>query len=228
MPWPANAASPWIRMGSDGNEPGGSMWSWLARTMPSTIGSTVSRWLGLAASSTRMSSPDRALVLADGAEVVLHVAGALHGAGIDVALELLEDLVVALADDVGEHVEAAAVGHAEHRRRRARRRRPPTGSVSRIGMRRLGALEPEALGADVLGGEELLERLGGVEPLDDAALAVLGQLERRRPRACSGSSAARRCPGCACTRCRWCGSTRRAARRAGRRASACRCRRRRR
>ena len=29
---------------------------------------------------------------------------------------------------------------------------------------RLGPLEPEALGADVLGGEELLERLGRVEP----------------------------------------------------------------
>ena len=51
--------------------------------------------------------------LALGAEVVLHVAGALDGARVDVALELAEDLAVLLADDVGEHVEPAAVGHAD-------------------------------------------------------------------------------------------------------------------
>src|SRR3712207_8489388 len=39
-----------------------------------------------------------------GAQVVLHVPGALHGAGVDVALELAEDLGVALAEDVGQHV----------------------------------------------------------------------------------------------------------------------------
>ena len=39
-----------------------------------------------------------------------------------------------------------------------------------------------------------------------------------RPRPWTGSSAAPRCPGCACTRRRSCGSRRRAARRAGRRA----------
>ena len=38
---------------------------------------------------------------------------------------------------------------------------------------RLGALEAEALGADVLRGEEPLEGLGGVEPLEDAQLGVL-------------------------------------------------------
>ena len=61
--------------------------------------------------------------LAGLAEVVLHVARALGRLGVDVALELLEELVVGLADDVGEHVEPAAVGHAHHRRRA--RRRPP-------------------------------------------------------------------------------------------------------
>ena len=48
-----------------------------------------------------------------GAEVVLHVAGALHRPRVDVALELAEDLAVALADDVGQHVEPAAVGHPD-------------------------------------------------------------------------------------------------------------------
>ena len=39
--------------------------------------------------------------------------------------------------------------------------------------RRLGPLDAEALGADVLRGEELLERLGGVETLEDAVLLLL-------------------------------------------------------
>ena len=58
MPWPANAASPWMSSESAGNEPGGSIWSWVALTMPITTGLTVSRWLGLAANSRRMSAPD--------------------------------------------------------------------------------------------------------------------------------------------------------------------------
>ena len=89
------------------------------------------------------------------------------------ALELLEDLVVALADDVGQHVEPAAVGHADHRRVE-----PGVGGHRQDLVedrdRRLGAFETEPLGADVLRGEELLERLGGVEPLEDALLALLG------------------------------------------------------
>ena len=52
--------------------------------------------------------------LAVRAQVVLHVARALGGLRVEVALELLEDLPVGLADDVGEHVEPAAVRHAHH------------------------------------------------------------------------------------------------------------------
>ena len=47
------------------------------------------------------------------AEVVLHVAAAVMQFGIDVG-ELAEDLLRALAHDVGQHVQPAAVGHAEH------------------------------------------------------------------------------------------------------------------
>ena len=50
----------------------------LARAMPSTTGSTASRWLGLAASVSAISRAVRRLVLAGRAEVVLHVAGALR------------------------------------------------------------------------------------------------------------------------------------------------------
>ena len=37
---------------------------------------------------------------------------------------------------------------------------------------------PKRFWPDVLGGEELLERLGGVEPLEDVALVVGGELGR--------------------------------------------------
>ncbi len=65
----------------------------------------------------------RADVLARRPEVVLDVAGALHRVGIEIALELTEDGVVALAHDVGQHVEPAAVGHPQHTRLPTRRRR---------------------------------------------------------------------------------------------------------
>jgi hypothetical protein len=66
----------------------------LGAAMPTTTGSTASRCDGLAASSTGWSLPLRAVNLPGLAEVVLHVARALGGVGVDVALELLEDLVV--------------------------------------------------------------------------------------------------------------------------------------
>ena len=114
----------------------------------------------------------RADVLALHAEVVLDVAGALDRRRIDVALELGEDRLVALAHDVGQHVESAPVRHAEHGGVEAR-----VGGVRQDlvehGNRRLGTFDAEALRADVLGGEELLERLGGVQPLEDAVLALL-------------------------------------------------------
>ena len=46
------------------------------------------------------------------AEVILHVAVAGHRVREVVVLELAEDFLVRLAEDVGEDVEPAAVGHA--------------------------------------------------------------------------------------------------------------------
>ena len=47
------------------------------------------------------------------AQVILDVTGTLNGLGVDVALELAENLRVGLAGDVGEHVEATTVSHAD-------------------------------------------------------------------------------------------------------------------
>ncbi len=111
-------------------------------------------------------------------QVVLHVARALDGVGVDIALELPEELRVRLADDVGQHVQTSAVRHAEH-----------GGVEALIGCllqhcvedrdERLCALQAEPLLAQVLGGQELLERLGSVEAVEDVALVVDGQLARR-------------------------------------------------
>ena len=60
---------------------------------------------------------------------------------------------------------------------RCRRRPRRSSSASSIGIRRLGALEAEALVAHVLRVQEPLERLGRVQPLEDVAL-VLGRQRR--------------------------------------------------
>ena len=62
--------------------------------------------------------------LALGAEVVLHVAGALDRVGVLLALELAEDLPVGLAGDVGEDVEPATVRHTDAHLVQSRPRRP--------------------------------------------------------------------------------------------------------
>jgi len=60
--------------------------------MPSTTGSTASRWLGFAARVTPIVRPDAAVYLPLAAEVVLHVAAATGHVRIELALELTEDL----------------------------------------------------------------------------------------------------------------------------------------
>ncbi len=113
------------------------------------------------------------LVLADRAEVVLHVAGALRARRVELALELAEDRGVRLADHVGEHVEPAAVGHAEHDVAHA-----GVGGegAQRVEHRheRLGPLEAEPLLPEVLRVQEALERLGRVQPLEDPVLLRRG------------------------------------------------------
>ena len=113
----------------------------------------------------------RRLVLADRAEVVLDVARALGAGRVELALELAEDLRVRLADHVGEHVQTAPVRHAEHDVAHARVARARAERVEH-GHERLRPFEAEALLPQVLRVQEPLERLGRVEPLEDAVLLL--------------------------------------------------------
>ena len=140
------------------------------------------------ASVTGSSMPVAGGELAARALVVLDVAGALHALWVEVALELGEDLAVGLADDVGKDVQAAAMGHAEHRFLDPALRRLVEDGVEKRD-RRLGAFEPEALLADIAGVQEALEGLGGVQPLEDMVLLLWRAACRARPRRGAGSSA---------------------------------------
>ena len=105
--------------------------------------------------------------------MVFHVSRPLHRLGIQIAFELLEDLAVGLADDVGQDVEPAPVGHAHDRLVEAL-------ADGRFEDRvedddgRLGTFEAEPLLADVAGVEESLEDLGGIEAIQDVPLLLGG------------------------------------------------------
>ena len=114
------------------------------------------------------------LVRAGGAQVVLHVARALRGVRVGVALELREDLGQRLADGVGQHVQAPAMGHADHGLLHARARGVVEDAVQQRD-ERLAALQREALVADVLRVQEALEALRLHQLLQDAPAG------RRRP-----------------------------------------------
>ena len=72
---------------------------------------------------------------------------------------------------------------------------------------RLAALQREPLLPDVLGLQERLERLGAVEPPQDVQLLLARRACRAGSPRAPGSRPAPPGPGCACTRCRPCGST---------------------
>ena len=83
----------------------------------------------------------------------------VDGVGHEVLGELLEDQLERFAQDAGEHVEAAAVGHAHDDLVDAGLRAVLDDGVER-GDERLAALERETLLADVFGVQEMLEELG--------------------------------------------------------------------
>ena len=104
--------------------------------------------------------------------MVLHVSRSLNGVRIHVAVELTEDVVEGLTDDVGQDVQAAAVRHPHHRFDHALVRGELEDEIEHRD-ERLGPLERETFLSRVLGLKELLERLGGVEAVEDVLLVVL-------------------------------------------------------
>ena len=147
----------------------------LARTRPSTTGLTASRWLGLGVSERWIGVLVGRDVVGREPEVVLHVAVAGDGLG-QVLLELGEDHPVGLVQDVGQDVEPAAVGHPQHDLADPELRRPLDDRVEQRD-EHLAAFEREPLLADVVGRQEGLEQLGGVELEDDPPL--LPEVEAR-------------------------------------------------
>ncbi len=112
-----------------------------------------------------------------GAEVVFHVARAVHVLGLEAAaLELVEDRAVGLGEHVGEDREPAAVRHADDDFLQTEIAAALDDLLHR-GDQRLAAVEAEALGAGVLDLEELLEALGLDQLVQDRPPAALGEAD---------------------------------------------------
>ena len=205
-PWPAKAASPCIRMPATSRPLASSpRCCCFARTLPSTTGSTASRCDGLAASD-RWTVLPADLAVARGAEMVFDVARAVDVLGIGrIALELGEDRGKRLADEIGEHVEPAAVRHADHEFADAELAAAAQDRLERR-HQRFGAFDAKPLGAGVAPVEKPLEGLGrGQGPQNlffyCRPTAPGGPVASR---IFPGSRPARPAPGCACTRRRSC------------------------
>ena len=111
------------------------------------------------------------LAVRRGAEVILHVARAFDVVGRGrAALELVEHRAVRLAHHLGEHVEPAAMRHAEHDLLHAEIAAALDDLLQRRDQR-FAAVEAEALGAGELGVAEFLETFGLDQLVEDRALA---------------------------------------------------------
>ena len=117
------------------------------------------------------------LAVGRGAEVILDVAGAFDRVGIGrAALELVEQRAVRLAHHLRQHVEAAAMRHADHDFLHAEIAAALDDLLQR-GDQRLGAVEAEALGAGELDVAELLEAFGLDQLVEDGAAALAGEAD---------------------------------------------------
>ena len=111
-----------------------------------------------------------------GAEVVFDVGRALDILGIGgIALEFREDGREGLADEIGQHVEPAAMGHAHHHLIDAELAAALQDLLQRRD-RGLAAVQPEALGAGIFAVEEALEDLRRRQPLQYRELTLGGEL----------------------------------------------------
>ena len=117
------------------------------------------------------------LAVGRGAEVVLHVAGAFDLVGRRrAAFELVEDRAVRLRHHLRQHVESAAVRHADHDLFDAERAAALDDLLQRRD-HRLAAVEAEPLGAGEFQVAELLEALGFDQLVKDRALALAGEVD---------------------------------------------------
>ena len=109
--------------------------------------------------------------------MVLDVAGAFDRVGIGrAALELVEQRAVRLAHDLREHVEAAAMRHADHDFLHAEIAAALDDLLQR-GDQRLGPIEAEALGTGELDVAEFLEAFGLDQLVEDGAAALAGETD---------------------------------------------------
>ena len=107
--------------------------------------------------------------------MIFHVAGAFDLVGrCRAALELVEDRAVRLAHHLRQHVEPAAVRHADDDLLDAERAAALDDLLQRRD-HRLAAVEAEALGAGEFQVAELLEALGLDQLVEDRALALAGE-----------------------------------------------------
>src|SRR6185437_15065084 len=111
------------------------------------------------------------------AEVIFHVARALDLVGRSrAALELVEDDTVRLAHHLAQHIEPAAMRHAESNLFQAKLAAALDDLLERRN-HRLRAIEPEALGAGIFDVEEILEALSFDQLAEDRALALPRELD---------------------------------------------------
>ena len=104
--------------------------------------------------------------------MVFDVGRALDVLGIGgIALEFREDRGEGLAHEIGQHVEPAAMRHADHDLVDAELAAALQDLLQRRD-RGLAAVQAEALGAGIFAVEEALEDLGRGQPLQDRALAA--------------------------------------------------------
>ena len=118
------------------------------------------------------------LAVGAGAEVILHVAGSADVFRVGrAAREFVEDHAIGLGHHVGEHVEAAAVGHAIDDLAHA-----AAAAILDHGFQRrdhgFAAVEAEALGADVLLAEEAFVLFAADHRAQDRLLAFGAEVDR--------------------------------------------------
>src|SRR5690606_38274137 len=104
--------------------------------------------------------------------MVLHVARTLNIVGVEgAALEFVEERAVRLAQNLGQDVEAAAMGHAQNDVLDAQ----GTAALDDLLERRNGgfaAIKAEALGSGIFDVEEFFEAFGLDQLVEDRLLAL--------------------------------------------------------